>query len=195
MTHQREVSGGTLSTSTLIYRALSTTSALSQSGAVRAGQTAETATYFNARQQLRVPPELANSVFQGFAEQRTRLVTERLPKESMARWSDDEVSEGATLDLMLYLRDVLFRGAAELLPQFPRCAIFKTHAFSSACFRQWAAEALNEVKEVEEKHVQAQARQHGKPALSPALKSAIFRMEKQQSRLLELVNLRWVFLC
>lgn len=196
VTHQRESIGSNLSTSTLIYRPLSTSSALAQSGAIRPGETASTAKYFNPRQHIQVPRELAESVFRGFAEQLTALETATRHKEPTDRRADDKLSERATLELMLYLRQALFRGAAELLPQFPRCPIFKTPAFCSTHFREWAATALDDVSALNESNDIERGQSQRQPpnqASSLALEATMGRVEREQSRLVELVKFLFLF--
>eukprot|EP00752_Nemacystus_decipiens_P016035 g14336.t2 len=80
VTHMKDINGGALGTTTLVYRPLSALSALSQSGAVRPGETASNATYYNPRQHVDVPESLVNRILPGFMGAQKEVVHDWSPQ-------------------------------------------------------------------------------------------------------------------
>lgn len=70
----KDINGGVLGTTTLVYRPLSSESALSQSGAVRPGETASTAAYYNPREHVDVPKSLVDHILPDFMEVRRKML-------------------------------------------------------------------------------------------------------------------------
>ena len=114
----KDINGGALGTTTLVYRPLSAQSALSQSGAVRPGETAMTATYYNPRQHVDVPESLVDHILPGFMGARREMLRG-------AGKGKERLTERGTLDLIEYLRYVLVRGAVELQEELPNNWLFQ----------------------------------------------------------------------
>lgn len=178
VTHAKDSRGGSIGTSTLVYRPLSTMSAISQSGAVGRGQTAATATYFCARQEVEVPPALCREVFKGFTAALDKL-------EAGGEWGGCTATtntERATLELMCHLRLVLCRGAVELRPRFPDFALYKKYPFNSRLFLDWAEPALAEIGKLKGEEAAARLKSGVSPAVADELNLMSSRQEAITAR-------------
>lgn len=144
----KDRNGGPVSTMTLIYRPLSTQSALSQAGAVQPGESASTATYYNARSLLNVPSGLVDELFPQFTEWTRRLAVGDA-------WPPDKLTERGTLEFFGHLRYVLLRGAAMLQEEFPKFALFSHWPFTSEEFSRWARLARLEESKLSAAHTSA----------------------------------------
>ncbi|CAN0419308.1 unnamed protein product, partial [Scytosiphon promiscuus] len=158
VTHMKDINGGALGTTTLVYRPLSAQSALSQSGAVAPGESASTAAYYNPRQNIDVPETLVGHIFPEFTKARDQLAG-RSEKEP------GRLTEQGTLDLVDYLRLVLLRGAVELQELFPDNWLFKKFPFNSREFLDWAPRARNEIRELQAADVKARLHYQASPAI------------------------------
>lgn len=134
----KDTSGSGSRTLTTVYRPLSTSSALSQAGAVRAGESASNCIYFNPRAQLHVPAPLVAEVFPGFVDWSAKLTVN-------GDWPSEKLTEKGTLDLFHYLRLVLLRGAAALQETHPDFALFSHWPFNSPQFISWSGTARREI--------------------------------------------------
>lgn len=140
VTHQKDINGGALGTTTLVYRPLSTQSALSSAGAVGPGESADNCVYYLPRQHIAVPEALLSDVFRGLMEYHDNLHDD-------TKWSigGPGMTERGVLELLEYLRHVLLRGMAEIHGECPEAYIFKKYPFNSRMFQKWAAEARTEI--------------------------------------------------
>lgn len=154
----KDINGGALGTTTLVYRPLSAQSALSQSGAVRPGESAGTAAYYNPRQHVDVPESLVSHILPGFMEARTQL-------QNGPRKGEGRQTERATLDLIEYLRLVLVRGAVELQQEHPGTWLFKKFPFNSREFLDWAPRARNEIRQLQAADVKTRLHYQASPAI------------------------------
>ncbi len=167
----KDINGGALGTTTLVYRPLSAQSALSQSGAVGPGETASTAAYYNPRQHVDVPESLVENILPTFMDAR-REVLDGPGK------GDGRMTERGTLDLMDYLRFVLLRGAVELQEEIPTAWIFKKFPFNSRQFLDWAPRARNEIRQLRAADIKSRLHYQA----SPALISEVSRLNGKVSR-------------
>lgn len=165
MTHAKDAKGGSIGTTTSVYRPLSIMSAVSQSGAVRGGQTAATATYFCARQEVEVPVELAAEIFRPF--------TAFLAKLDAGTWqgtTKTTKTEHLTLNLISHLRLVLCRGAVELRLRFPDFCLYRKYPFNSRLFTDWYESAAAEVTRLKADEAGARLKSQAPTAVVEELK-------------------------
>lgn len=158
VTHMKDTSGSGSRTLTTVYRPLSTSSALSQAGAVREGESASTCIYFNPRTQVDVPPSLVTEVFPRFSDWANKL-------KVRGEWPSDKITEKGTLDLFGYLRLVLLRGAAVLYQTDPEFSLFSHWPFNSPRFISWASGATNEMKRLSAADDEARLHRENSPTL------------------------------
>lgn len=177
VTHTKDEKGAAIGTSTLVYRPLSTMSALSQSGCVGRGETAGTASYFCPRQEVDVPPHLYREVFRGF----TGLL-ERLEDGTWSGGTKTTRTERATLEFMSHLRLVLCRGAAELRDRFPSFALYKTYPFNSRLFSEWGAAASKEIIKLGANEAGTRLTSQASPAVVNELKGIGTKQETLAAR-------------
>ncbi|CAN0025668.1 unnamed protein product [Ectocarpus fasciculatus] len=154
----KDINGGALGTTTLVYRPLSAQSALSQSGAVGPGESSTTAAYYNPRQHVAVPDGLVKPILAGFMEVRRQLFDGKEQREG-------RMTERGTLDLVKYLRLVLVRGAVELQEEFPQNWLFKRFPFNSREFLEWAPVARNEIRQLRASDVKSRLHYQASPAI------------------------------
>eukprot|EP00752_Nemacystus_decipiens_P009082 g8109.t1 len=177
VTHMKDINGGALGTTTLVYRPLSALSALSQSGAVRPGETASNATYYNPRQHVDVPESLVNRILPGFMGAQKEVV-------HGADRGKERLTERGTLELVEYLRYVLLRGAVELHEELPDTWLFKKFPFNSREFLDWAPQARNEIRQLRAADVQSRLHYQA----SPAIINELERVNGKVDRLTELLE-------
>lgn len=158
VTHMKDLNGGALGTTQMVYRPLSAQSALSQSGAVRPGESAGNATYYNPRQHVDVPESLVENVLPAFTEVKRELLDG--PDKGKGR-----LTERGTLDLIDYLRYVLVRGAVELQEELPDTWVFKKFPFNSREFLDWAPRARNEIRQLRAADVKSRLHYQASPAI------------------------------
>ena len=158
VTHMKDINGGSLGTTTLVYRPLSAQSALSQSGAVRPGETASNAAYYNPRQHVDVPESLVEHILPGFMQAHREML-------GGADKGKGRLTERGTLDLIDYLRYVLVRGAVELQAELPDTWLFKRFPFNSREFLDWTPQARNEIRQLRAADVKARLHYQASPAI------------------------------
>ncbi|CBJ32266.1 hypothetical protein Esi_0324_0027 [Ectocarpus siliculosus] len=141
VTRMKDINGGALGTTTLVYRPLSAQSALSQSGAVGPGESSATAAYYNPRQHVDVPDGLVNHVLPRFMDVRRQLFDGKERGEG-------HMTERGTVDPVEYLRLVLVRGAVELQEELPENWLLKRFPFNSREFLERAPVARNEIRQL-----------------------------------------------
>lgn len=162
---------------TLVYRPLSTMSAVSQSGAVGRGETAATASYFCPRQEVEVPPQLADQLFKGFT-----ACLKNLDNGTWRGTTQTTRTERATLELMSHLRLVLCRGAAELRPHFPNFALYKKYPFNSQLFTEWGRNACEEIDKLRADAATARLTGQASPAVVDELRGIATKQDALASR-------------
>lgn len=158
VTHMKDINGGAMGTTTLVYRPLSAQSALSQSGAVRPGESASTAAYYNPRQHVDVPESLVGHVLPAFMEAKKHLL-------DGSDKGEGRLTERGTLELIDYLRFVLMRGAVELQGELPETWLFKKFPFNSREFLDWAPRARNEICHLQAADVKSRLHYQASPAI------------------------------
>ena len=154
----KDINGGALGTTTLVYRPLSAQSALSQSGAVRPGETASNAAYYNPRQHVDVPESLVEHILPGFMQAHREML-------GGADKGKGRLTECGTLDLIDYLRYVLVRGAVELQAELPDTWLFKKFPFNSREFLDWSPQARNEIRQLRAADVKARLHYQASPTI------------------------------
>ena len=160
-----------------MYRPFSTMSAISQSGAVRRGETASTASYFCPRQEVQVPPALYREVFKGFTTHLTAL--------NDGTWGGSTKTtrtERATLELVSHLRLVLCRGAAELRHRYPDFELYKTYPFNSRVFSEWEQTASEEITKLRADGATTRLTSQAAPAVVEELKGIGAKQETLGAR-------------
>lgn len=190
VTHMRDQNGASTPTMTVVYRPLSTQSALSQAGAIQPGESAATAVYYNPRTLVDVPDELIEEVFPQFTEWTKKLTA------GGGDWPPDKLTERGTLEFFGHLRYVLLRGAAVLQEQFPRFALFRSWPFTSEGFLRWAPRARLEISKLSASHTSASLQRTASAEVVAELRhlSAQARTRDHTSGLGACVSLRPAFL-